>query len=86
MIKYIKDIDENIEVAFITEDDKYALKAFEVGAFGYILKPYTQDKIENVIKKMIKLHILQIEYLGVHSYNMNLYEFQHQENQQTLCL
>ena len=57
LIKYIKDIDENIEVAFITEDEKYALKAFEVGAFGYILKPYTQDKIENVIKKMIKLHI-----------------------------
>jgi len=57
LIKYIKDIDDNIEVVYVTGYDEYALKAFEVGAFGYILKPYTVDKVKKVIEKSEKLHI-----------------------------
>ena len=57
LIRYIKDIDDNIEVVYVTGYDEYALKAFEVGAFGYILKPYTADKVKKIIEKTEKLHI-----------------------------
>ena len=59
LIKYIKDIDDNIEVVYVTGYDEYALKAFEVGAFGYILKPYTEDKVKKVIEKSEKLYSKQ---------------------------
>lgn len=57
LIKYIKGIDDAIEVVYVTKEGKYALQAFEVGAFGYILKPYTSDKLQAPIEKMKKLYL-----------------------------
>lgn len=57
LIKLIKNIDDSIEVVFITETDKYALKAFDAGALGYVLKPYTADKIRTIVQRVLKLHI-----------------------------
>src|SRR6266542_1641989 len=38
---------------FITAYDKYALKAFEVSAIDYLLKPFTSDRFFSAVEKAI---------------------------------
>lgn len=42
-------------VVFITAYDDYALKAYEVNAFDYILKPFVKDDVKKVIDKIERL-------------------------------
>ncbi len=43
------------EVIFTTAYDEYALKAFEINALGYLLKPIRKDKLDESVKKVLKL-------------------------------
>lgn len=43
----------NLEVIFVTAFDKYALKAFQVNAIGYLLKPIEEDQINAQIEKLL---------------------------------
>ncbi len=45
-------IDELPKIIFSTAFDKYALKAFEVHAVDYLLKPYTKDRFSKAIEKL----------------------------------
>ncbi|MDF2883063.1 MAG: two component transcriptional regulator, LytTR family [Clostridiaceae bacterium] len=47
----------NIEtvIIFVTAYENYALKAFEIEALDYVLKPFDEDRLENTIKR-IKTH------------------------------
>lgn len=38
-------------VVFVTADDQHALKAFEVGAVDYLLKPFTPERFEQVLER-----------------------------------
>lgn len=40
------------KVVFVTAYDEYALKAFEVNALDYLLKPVASDRLEEVVKKL----------------------------------
>ena len=42
------------KVVFVTAYDEYAIKAFEVNAFDYLLKPVDPKRLEAVIDKLIK--------------------------------
>lgn len=42
----------NFEVIFVTAFDKYAIRAFEFNALGYILKPIDLSKLIKVIEKV----------------------------------
>ncbi len=42
------------QIIFITAYDQYALKAFEFGASGYILKPIEKDKLIKAVEKAIR--------------------------------
>ncbi len=42
-------------VAFVTESNAFAVKAFEIGAFDYIMKPYTFDRILKTVLKAYDL-------------------------------
>jgi two-component system LytT family response regulator len=41
-------------VVFSTAYDQYALKAFEMSAVDYLLKPYSQDRFNQAIQKVIE--------------------------------
>lgn len=49
MLKKLEDIPQ---VVFITAYDEYALKAFEVNALDYLLKPVDPDRMNEVIEKL----------------------------------
>lgn len=46
-------------VVFVTAYDEFALKAFEVNAMDYILKPFDKADIERVLRKMRKYVLRQ---------------------------
>ena len=39
-------------VVFVTGYDEYAIKAFEVHAFDYVLKPYSRDRLIEVVQRV----------------------------------
>jgi two-component system LytT family response regulator len=48
----IKQLDEIPRVIFVTAYDEYALKAFEVNALDYILKPVDPERLREAIQKL----------------------------------
>ncbi len=47
-------LDEIPEIIFSTAYDQYALKAFEVHAVDYLLKPYGKTRFENALERILK--------------------------------
>lgn len=47
-------IDDPPEIIFSTAFDHYALKAFEVNAIDYLLKPYSEERFKNAIDKVLQ--------------------------------
>ncbi len=43
------------EVVFVTAYDEYALKAFDVNALDYLLKPIDKQRLERVVERLRKL-------------------------------
>ncbi|SHH13624.1 two component transcriptional regulator, LytTR family [Tepidibacter thalassicus DSM 15285] len=43
------------KIIFITAYKEYAIEAFEIEAFDYILKPYSEDRIVTILKKLEKI-------------------------------
>lgn len=50
----IINIDSNIDVVFVTGYNKYAVKAFELNALDYLMKPVTEERLEKTIEKLVK--------------------------------
>jgi two-component system LytT family response regulator len=48
----LKQLDEIPRVIFVTAYDEFALKAFEVNALDYILKPVDPDRLKDAIQKL----------------------------------
>lgn len=51
--KVITKIYPKIKIIFITAYKEYAVDAFEVKAFDYILKPYSETRIKNLLKSLL---------------------------------
>jgi two-component system, LytTR family, response regulator len=49
----LQEVDFIPKVIFSTAYDQYALKAFEVNAVDYLLKPYTKERFANAVKKIL---------------------------------
>lgn len=41
------------EIIFATAYDEYALQAFEVNAFDYILKPFEAQRVQTAVEKLV---------------------------------
>ncbi|CAG9621133.1 response regulator [Sutcliffiella rhizosphaerae] len=52
--EYIHDIDEEIDIVFVTAYDQYALDAFGVQAVDYLLKPVDKERLQKTIFKVMK--------------------------------
>ena len=50
LLEFFKDI--NFEIVFVTAYSEYAIKAFEVSAIDYILKPVEIDSLKNSLEKV----------------------------------
>ncbi len=50
----VKEID-NIDIIFITAHDNFAVKAFDVGAVDYILKPVTEGRFKQAMERLRKI-------------------------------
>ncbi len=48
----LKHLDEIPQIIFSTAYDQYALKAFEVHAVDYLLKPYTKERFKSAIERL----------------------------------
>lgn len=48
----LKHLEELPQIIFSTAYDQYALKAFEVHAVDYLLKPYTQERFKIAVEKV----------------------------------
>ncbi|HEY4784770.1 MAG TPA: LytTR family transcriptional regulator DNA-binding domain-containing protein [Bacteroidales bacterium] len=44
-------MDETPQIIFTTAFDQYAIKAFELNAVDYLLKPYSQERFDSAIQK-----------------------------------
>src|SRR4051812_25598143 len=51
-LELAEEISGAIEVVFITAHDEHAIKAFELNAFDYLLKPVQPDRLSETIKKL----------------------------------
>jgi two-component system LytT family response regulator len=47
------------QVIFVTAFDEYAMKAFEVNALDYLLKPVETDRLKEAIQKVVKNNALE---------------------------
>lgn len=49
-----------IELVFLTSYKEYALEAFDVHAFDYIVKPVSQERLERTIKRAMQRRVLSL--------------------------
>lgn len=47
-------MDETPQIIFSTAYDQYAIKAFELNAVDYLLKPYSQDRFDSALQKALE--------------------------------
>ena len=52
LARKIAGLDPKIQIVFVTAYEQYALKAFEVSAVHYLLKPLTQEKINEAVNRV----------------------------------
>ncbi|MFD2203106.1 LytR/AlgR family response regulator transcription factor [Shivajiella indica] len=50
----LEQLDEAPEVIFVTAYDEFAIRAFEVNALDYILKPVNPERLKDAIQKLEK--------------------------------
>lgn len=50
--KIISRLNKNIHLVFITAYRNYAIEAFEINAFDYILKPYSEERIIKLLNNL----------------------------------
>jgi len=49
----LEKIETNAKIIFITAFDQYAIKAFEVNALDYLLKPINKERLEKAIQRLL---------------------------------
>ena len=69
----LREKDKQVIIIFSTSYPQYAIDAYDCEAFHYLLKPCTQDKLENTLKKaIVKLKITH-KYHKVKIHNQTHY-------------
>lgn len=53
LAKILSKLDSKVKIVFITAYREYAVEAFEIKAFDYLLKPYSEARINEVLENLI---------------------------------
>ncbi len=53
----LENLDEIPKVIFCTAYEQYALRAFEVSAIDYLLKPYDQQRFDQAVERVLNRHV-----------------------------
>jgi len=53
----IQDMNENIDIVFITAFNQYAVEAFELQAVDYIMKPLKKERLEKTLNRLLKTNV-----------------------------
>ncbi len=56
-LELVEEISGTVEVVFVTAYDEHALKAFELNAFDYLLKPVKPERLAETIKKLVEKEV-----------------------------
>lgn len=51
-LELVEEISATVDVVFVTAYDEHAIKAFELNAFDYLLKPVQPERLAETIKKL----------------------------------
>jgi len=54
--EHLQRIDSAIEIVFVTAYEKYALRAFELAALDYVLKPINTERLSITIQRLLHKH------------------------------
>ncbi len=54
LLEQIQNLNENIEIIFVTAFNQYAVEAFELQAMDYIMKPLTEERLGKTIRRLLK--------------------------------
>lgn len=52
--RIVRQNNKDMILIFVTAVEEYVFQAFDVGAFHYLVKPFSDDKFEEVVKRAIK--------------------------------
>jgi two-component system LytT family response regulator len=66
-------INNSIKVIFVTAYDEYAIRAFEVNAIDYLLKPVNPARLNNAIEKVIKREKELVSETKSYEYSDSIY-------------
>lgn len=50
----IQDIDDHIDIVFVTAFNQYAVEAFELQAVDYLVKPLTEGRLEKTVARLLR--------------------------------
>lgn len=64
----LKYLDEDVAIIFQTAYEEHALKAFDIGAVGYLVKPYSLEQVKHSVER-VKSEIPQDKDLRILSKN-----------------
>ena len=74
LAEQLLEIQPQMEIVFITAYDEYAIKAFEINAYDYLLKPVEEQRLEKTINKLrqtvtvkqalIEKQALRVQFFG----------------------
>ena len=51
--KVLRQDNENMILIFVTAAEEYVFQAFDVGAFHYLVKPFSDEKFKEVVTKAV---------------------------------
>lgn len=76
--KKIRKIDKNVLISFLTSYSQYVYDVFEVIAFDFIVKPLTQERLNELIKKA-RNYLQMVKRTFIFSYRKNSYNIPFQK-------
>lgn len=69
----LEEINSSINIVFVTAFDEYAVRAFEVNAVDYLLKPVSPERLKVAIAKIVNPEILQKSISRGYDYTDSIY-------------